>query len=77
MIGPRLTLAVVYPEGTTWGAQMYAGTAPGGTLAAYPTRAECEDATRSLLRQMGQTPPLVAVRSRAAGDAVAGALLPP
>lgn len=70
----RVTLAVVYPDGGMWWAQFYDGTEPSGTLAAYPTQAECEDAARAFLRQIGQAPPLLPVQDRATGDAFAATL---
>ena len=75
MIGPRLTLAAIYPDGDRWAAQLYAGTEQAGGLAGYASREECQDATAALLRQLDQCPPLLALASLAAADALAASLL--
>lgn len=71
MIGPRLTLAAVFPDGNHWSAQMFAGIDPSGALAGWRTREACEAALATMLRDMGQNPPVLAFDSRAAAEAAA------
>ena len=76
MIGPRLTLAAIYPTGERWAAQFYAGTEHAGALAGYASREECQAAAEAVLHQLGQRPQLLALASLSAADALAASLLP-